>query len=255
MTSSGRTSTSGWCAGSWTLQGRLESLWQQAEVIARARYQVGEVPAVRPAPLPAGADAAPAAAARRWSPASARRCTSVNRLRVHLLDEPVDTPVPAHRGAPGAAPRARGAGGRRRGAQPGPGAGRAERGRRRGPGEERLPRAVARPVGQRGDHAPGSDSSRCGRRAWACRSPSTGGTRARARSRRPSRCARAEQQGAESVRQLLALRTRERHTALAAVLEALEVYRHGLLSSPTRPCGPPCSSTGWARCPSPRCWR
>ena len=39
----------------------------------------------------------------------------------------------------------------------------------------------------------------------------------------------AEQQGAESVRQLLALRTRERHTALAAVLEALEVYRHGLL--------------------------
>ena len=39
----------------------------------------------------------------------------------------------------------------------------------------------------------------------------------------------AELQGAESVRQLLALRTRERHTALAAVLEALEVYRHGLL--------------------------
>jgi outer membrane protein TolC len=39
----------------------------------------------------------------------------------------------------------------------------------------------------------------------------------------------AEQQGVESVRQLLALRTRERHTALAAVLEALEVYRHGLL--------------------------
>ena len=38
-----------------------------------------------------------------------------------------------------------------------------------------------------------------------------------------------EQQAAESVRQLLALRTRERHTALAAVLEALEVYRHGLL--------------------------
>jgi outer membrane protein TolC len=39
----------------------------------------------------------------------------------------------------------------------------------------------------------------------------------------------AEQQGVEAVRQLLALRTRERHTALAAVLEALEVYRHGLL--------------------------
>jgi outer membrane protein TolC len=38
-----------------------------------------------------------------------------------------------------------------------------------------------------------------------------------------------EQQGAESVRQLLALRTRERHTALAALLESLEVYRHGLL--------------------------
>ncbi|HZX40920.1 MAG TPA: TolC family protein, partial [Myxococcaceae bacterium] len=39
----------------------------------------------------------------------------------------------------------------------------------------------------------------------------------------------AELHGAESVRQLLALRTRERHTALTAVLEALEVYRHGLL--------------------------
>ena len=38
-----------------------------------------------------------------------------------------------------------------------------------------------------------------------------------------------EQQGAEAVRQLLALRTRERHTALAALLESLEVYRHGLL--------------------------
>jgi outer membrane protein TolC len=39
----------------------------------------------------------------------------------------------------------------------------------------------------------------------------------------------AEQQGVESVRQLLALRTRERHTALAALLETLAVYRHGLL--------------------------
>ena len=38
-----------------------------------------------------------------------------------------------------------------------------------------------------------------------------------------------EQQGVESVRQLLALRTRERHTALAALVESLEVYRHGLL--------------------------
>ena len=38
-----------------------------------------------------------------------------------------------------------------------------------------------------------------------------------------------EQQGVASVRQLLALRTRERHTALAALVESLEVYRHGLL--------------------------
>jgi outer membrane protein TolC len=38
-----------------------------------------------------------------------------------------------------------------------------------------------------------------------------------------------EQQAVESVRQLLALRTRERHTALAAALEALDLYRHGLL--------------------------
>jgi hypothetical protein len=38
-----------------------------------------------------------------------------------------------------------------------------------------------------------------------------------------------EHLGADSVRQLLSLRTRERHTALSAVLEALEVYRHGLL--------------------------
>jgi outer membrane protein TolC len=39
----------------------------------------------------------------------------------------------------------------------------------------------------------------------------------------------AEQQGVASVRQLLALRTRERHTTLSAALEALELYRHGLL--------------------------
>ncbi|MGZ6081615.1 MAG: TolC family protein, partial [Myxococcaceae bacterium] len=38
-----------------------------------------------------------------------------------------------------------------------------------------------------------------------------------------------EQEGVESVRQLLVLRTRERHTALTALLESLEVYRHGRL--------------------------
>ena len=213
--------------GQLALQGRLESLWQQAEEMARARYQVGEVPQ---SDLLRSQLERTRLRLQRLGLEAAERSTlhEINRLRVHPLDEPVETPVPlteiqlgtlpppdaliadAEARSPDLALAARNV--------------TVADARVKSAYRERWPDlSVTAAIMPRGKLEP----------MWAA---SVGlslpiywwdkGSRAvdEAEQVRTS-----EQQGVESVRQLLALRTRERHTALATVLETLEVYRHGLL--------------------------
>ena len=213
--------------GQLDLQTRLESIWQQAEEIARARYQVGEVPQsdllrsqlerTRLRLQRLGLEAAERAALH-----------AVNRLRVHPLDEPVETKVPLTDARPAAlpAPEVLVADAEARS----PDLALATRNvtvaeaRVKSAYRERWPDlSVSAAIMPRGQLEP----------MWAA---SVGlslpiywwdkGSRAVAEA---EQVRTSEQQGTESVRQLLALRTRERHTALSAVLEALEIYRHGLL--------------------------
>ena len=213
--------------GQLALQARLESLWQQAEEIARARYQVGEVPQ---------SDLLRAQLERtrlrlqRLALESAERSSlhALNRLRVHPLDEAVETPVPLTDVtlAPLPAPEVLVADAEARS----PDLALATRNvtvadaRVKSAYRERWPDlSVTAAIMPRGQLEP----------MWAA---SVGlslpiywwdkGSRAVGEA---EQVRTAEQQGVASVRQLLVLRTRERHTALAAILEALEVYRHGLL--------------------------
>lgn len=213
--------------GQLDLQTRLESLWQQAEEIARARYQVGEVP--QSDLLRSQLERTRLRLQRLALEASERSALhEINRLRVHPLDERVDTPVQLTEARPGPLPaqevlvvdaEARS-----------PDLALATRNvtvaeaRVRSAYRERWPDlSVTAAIMPRGQLEP----------MWAA---SIGlslpiywwdkGSRAVAEA---EQVRSSEQLGAESVRQLLALRTHERHTALSAVLEALEVYRHGLL--------------------------
>lgn len=213
--------------GELGLQERLESLWKQAEEMARARYQVGEVPQ---SDLLRAQLERTRLRLRRLALETAERVSmeEINRLRVYPLDAPVETPVPLADA--------------RLGPLPGPDALLADAlarspdlalaTRSAGVAEARVKSAyrerwpdlsVTAAIMPRGRIEP----------MWAASVGLTlpiywwdKGSRAvdEAEAVRTS-----EQQGAESVRQLLALRTRERHTALAALLESLEVYRHGLL--------------------------
>jgi len=213
--------------GQLELQAQLESLWQQAEEIARARYQVGEVP--QSDLLRAQLERTRLRLQRLGLEASERTALQgINRLRVHPLDEPLDTPVPLTADRPGPLP----------------------------PAETLLVDAEARSpdlaLASRSALVAAAKVKSAYRERWpdlsvtAALMPRGGlepmwaasvglslpiywwdkGSRAVDEA---EQARNAELQGAESVRQLLALRTRERHTALAAVLEALEVYRHGLL--------------------------
>ncbi len=216
-----------WVRGQLDLQGRLESLWQQAEEIARARYQVGEAP--QSDLLRAQLERTRLRLQRLAREASERTALqALNRLRVHPLDEPIETPVPLTADRPGPLP----------------------------PAETLLADAEARSpdlaLAARSALVAEAKVKSAYRERWpdlsltAAIMPRGGlepmwaasvgvslpiywwdkGSRAVAEAEQTRA---AEQHGTESVRQLLALRTRERHTALAAVLEALEVYRHGLL--------------------------
>jgi outer membrane protein, heavy metal efflux system len=213
--------------GQLALQGRLESLWQQAEEIARARYQVGEVP--QSDLLRSQLERTRLRLQRLGLEATERSALhEVNRLRVHPLDEAVDTPVPLTEIRAGALPAAEllVADAQARS----PDLALATRGvtvaeaRVKGAYRDRWPDlSVTAAIMPRGQLEP----------MWAASVGLTlpiywwdKGSRAVAEA---EQVRTAEQQGVEAVRQLLALRTRERHTALAAVLEALEVYRHGLL--------------------------
>ena len=213
--------------GQLALQARLESLWQQAEEIARARYQVGEVPQ---SDLLRSQLERTRLRLQRLALESAERSSlhALNRLRVHPLDEPVETPVPLTEVQLAAlpAPEALVADAEARS----PDLALATRNvtvaeaRVKGAYRERWPDlSVTAAIMPRGQLEP----------MWAA---SVGvslpiywwdkGSRAVGEA---EQVRTAEQQGVASVRQLLMLRTRERHTALAAILEALEVYRHGLL--------------------------
>jgi outer membrane protein, heavy metal efflux system len=213
--------------GQLALQARLESLWQQAEEIARARYQVGEAPQ---SDLLRSQLERTRLRLQRLALESAEQSSlhELNRLRVHPLDEPVDTPLPLTeaRLAPLPPPEILVADAEARS----PDLALAARNvtvaesRVKSAYRERWPDlSLTAAIMPRGKLEP----------MWAA---SVGlslpiywwdkGSRAVDEA---ELLRTAEQQGVESVRQLLVLRTRQRHTALAAVLEVLEVYRHGLL--------------------------
>ena len=213
--------------GQLALQARLESLWQQAEEIARARYQVGEAP--QSDLLRAQLERTRLRLQRLALEAGERAALQeLNRLRVHPLDEPIDTPVPLVDSRPGPLPAAEILLADAEARSPdlalaARSAGVAEA-KVKSAYRERWPDlSVTAAIMPRGGLEP----------MWAA---SVGlslpiywwdkGSRAVSEA---EHVRTAEQQGAEAVRQLLALRTRERHTALSAVLDALEVYRHGLL--------------------------
>ncbi len=213
--------------GQLELQGKLESLWQQAEEIARARYQVGEVP--QSDLLRSQLERTRLRLQRLALEAAERSAVQeINRLRVHPLDEAVDTPVPLTetRAGPLPAPEALVDDAEARS----PDLSLAMRNvtvseaRVKSAYRERWPDlSVSAAIMPRGQLEP----------MWAA---SVGlslpiywwdkGSRAVAEA---EQVRSSEQHAADSVRQILSLRTRERHTALSALLETLEVYRHGLL--------------------------
>ena len=213
--------------GQLALQGRLESLWQQAEEITRARYQVGEVP--QSDLLRSQLERTRLRLQRLGLEAAERSALhEINRLRVHPLEDLVDTPVPltdiqlgtlpprealvadAEARSPDIALATRNVS--------------VAEARVKSAYRERWPDlSLTAAIMPRGQLEP----------MWAA---SVGlslpiywwdkGSRAVAEA---EQVRSSEQLAADSVRQLLALRTQERHTALSAVLETLEVYRHGLL--------------------------
>ena len=213
--------------GQLALQARLESLWQQAEEITRARYQVGEVP--QSDLLRAQLERTRLRLQRLGLEAGERTgVEALNRLRVHPLDETIGTPVPLTESRPGTLPAAEAllADAEARSPDLALAARNAlvAEAKVKSAYRERWPDlSVTAAIMPRGSLEP----------MWAA---SVGlslpiywwdkGSRAVSEAEHTRA---AEQQGTEAVRQLLDLRTRERHTALAAVLEALEVYRHGLL--------------------------
>jgi outer membrane protein TolC len=213
--------------GQLGLQERLESLWKQAEEIARTRYQVGEVP--QSDLLRAQLERTRLRLLRLGLEASERTAVqALNRLRVHPLDEPVDTKVLLADTNPGTVPgvdqlladaeaRSPDLAIATRSAE-------TSEVRVKSAYRERWPDlSLTAAIMPRGQLEP----------MWAA---SVGlslpiywwdkGSRAVSEAEHERT---AEQKGVEAVRQLLALRTRERHTALSTAVEALDLYRHGLL--------------------------
>ena len=89
--------------GQLALQTRLESLWQQAEETARARYQVGEVP--QSDLLRAQLERTRLRLQRLSLEATERTAVqALNRLRVHPLDEHIETTVALADTVPGGLP-------------------------------------------------------------------------------------------------------------------------------------------------------
>jgi outer membrane protein TolC len=213
--------------GQLGLQGRLETLWKQAEEIARTRYQVGEAP--QSDLLRAQLERTRLRLLRLGLEASERSAVqALNRLRVHPLDEPISTTVPLADAKPEAVPGVERllADAEARSPDLAIATRSAETSevRVKSAYRERWPDlSVTAAIMPRGQLVP----------MWAA---SVGvslpiywwdkGSRAVAEAEHQRT---AEQKGVEAVQQLLELRTRERHTALSAATEALDLYRTGLL--------------------------
>jgi hypothetical protein len=240
--------------GQLALQGRLESLWQQAEEIARAATRWARCRS--PTCSGPSSNERGCAFQRLGLEATERSALhEVNRLRVHPLDEAVDTPVPLTEIRAGALPAAELLCRRRPGAEPRSGPGHPGRHRRRSAGEGRLPRPMARPLGHRGDHAPRPARTHVGGERGASPFPSTGGTRARARWRRPSRCAPRSSRASRPSGNCWPCAPGSATRPWPRCLRRWRSTATGSWSSRTPRFAPRSFSTGWARCPSPRCWR
>ena len=213
--------------GQLELLGRLEALWREAEAIARARYEVGAV--TQSDLVRAQLERTRLVQQRLALEASERsRLQALNRLRVHPLDEPIETPrrisdmaepkLPsvdeAMADAETRSPDLALARGTVRTAER-----RVDLARR-----ERYPDfTVSAAIMPRGGLEPmWSANVGISIPIWAGRKQS----RAVAES---ASLQDAEAQGAESIRQVLRLRTQERLTALEALLKTLRLYREGLL--------------------------
>lgn len=213
--------------GQLALQTRLESLWQQAEETARARYQLGEVP--QSDLLRAQLERTRLRLQRLSLEATERTAVqALNRLRVHPLDEHIETPVALADTVPGGLPSLDDllADAEERSPDLAIAARSTDvaEAKVKSAYRERWPDlSITAAIMPRGQLVP----------MWAASVGLTlpiywwdKGSRgvAEAEQARTS-----VQQAAESVRQVVGLRTRERYTALAAVLEAVDLYRHGLL--------------------------
>ena len=213
--------------GQLALQTRLESLWQQAEETARARYQLGEVP--QSDLLRAQLERTRLRLQRLSLEATERTAVqALNRLRVHPLDEHIETTVALADTVPGGLPSLDDllADAEERSPDLAIAARSTDvaEAKVKSAYRERWPDlSITAAIMPRGQLVP----------MWAASVGLTlpiywwdKGSRgvAEAEQARTS-----VQQAAESVRQVVGLRTRERYTALAAVLEAVDLYRHGLL--------------------------
>jgi outer membrane protein TolC len=213
--------------GQLELLGKLEALWREAEAITRARYEVGAV--TQSDLVRAQLERTRLVQQRLALEASEReRLQALNRLRVHPLDEPIETrrrladaadpPLPsaaeafadAEARSPDLALAHRSVMTAER---------RVDLARR-----ERYPDfTVSAAIMPRGGLDPmWSASVGVSLPIWAGRKQS------RAVAENVSR-QDAEAHGEETVRQVLRLRTRERLTALEALLATIRLYREGLL--------------------------
>jgi cobalt-zinc-cadmium efflux system outer membrane protein len=207
------------------LLGRLGSLWQTAEAVARARYEVGGAP--QSDVLRAGLERSRLAQARaRLEAEAATRVQELNRLRGRPLDEPIATPTTLA-DLPDPAPGETEAEAEARS----PELAAARLGARRGDRRlalarrERLPDlAVSAGVMPRGGLEPMWQLS------LSIELPVLWGRTGRVAAVRESEAlAAADRESAEVVLRALRQRVAERRVALAASLDVLRVFREGLL--------------------------
>lgn len=211
--------------GQLALQSRLESLWREAEAVARARYEVGQAP--QSDLLRAQLERTRLQQQRIALEAGERtRLQILNRLRVHPLDEPIVTASPLPGAPDPAVPGADEmvADAERRSpdlAQARLATAAAER-RVESARRERLPDfSVTAGVMPRGSLEPMWLAS-VGITVPIFSAKGSGVTESASRRE-------AEGQGEESTRQLVRLRAAERHALLSALVRTNQIYRGGLL--------------------------
>lgn len=213
--------------GDLALQGRLETLWREAERASKARYEVGQG---------SQADLLRAQLERtrlrqqRWALEAAERTTvqAINRLRGRDLDEPIATTFELERVTPPELPKldalARDAEARS------PELAAARLATQRASRQSDLARrdllpdfSISAGVMPRGSFPPMWTVS-----VGISLPVYAGSKQLRAIDERSAR-ADAERAGEEAVRQTLALRTRQRLSLLESALESVSLYRSGLL--------------------------